>query len=99
MIWLVVATILTLCKLPLWLLYFIPSWLRPHPKLTYLQALRQQLFRTFIYHSSLIEVQTPASLETGAEKERFVLIVPPEKDHFQGILTETDILPAVVAGT
>ena len=98
-IWIVIATTLTLCKLPLWLLYFIPSRLRPHPKLTYLQALRQQLFRTYIYHMSVIEIQTPVSLEPGAEKERFVSIVPPEKDHFQGILTETDIEPAVVAGT
>ena len=98
-IWTIIATTLTLLfKLPLWLLYFIPSRLRPHPKLTYLQALKQPLFRTFVYHSSLIEVKTPASLEPGAEKERFVLISPPEKDHFQGVLTETDIQPAVVAG-
>ena len=98
-IWTIIATTLTLFKLPLWLLYFIPSTLRPHPKWTYCQALSQQLFRTYIYHLSLIEIQTPASLEPGAEKERFVLINPPEKDHFQGILTETDIQPAAVAGT
>ena len=46
-----------------------------------------------------MEVQTPVSLEPGAEKERFVQIDPPEKTHFHGILTETDIQPAVVAGT
>ena len=98
-VWTIVATTLTLFKLPFWLLYFIPSWLRPHPKMTYLQALMQPLFKTFIYHSSFLEVQTPASLEPGAEKERFVPISPPEKDHFHGILRETDIQPAVVAGT
>ena len=98
-VWIIVAITLTLFKLPLWLLYFIPSRLRPHPKLTYAQTLRQQLLRTYIYHSSLLELQTPASLEPGAEKERFVLIDPPEKDLFRGILTETDIQPAVVAAT
>ena len=98
-IWTIVATTLTLFKLPFWLLYFIPSWLRPHPKMTYLQALLRPLFKTFIYHSSLLKVQTLPSLEPGAEKERFVLIGPPEKDHFQGILGETDIQPTVVAGT
>ena len=98
-VWIIVAVTLTLLKLPLWLLFFIPSRLRPHPKLTYAQTLRQQLLRTYIYHSSLLELQTPASLEPGAEKERFVLIDPPEKDLFRGILTETDIQPAVVAAT
>lgn len=46
-----------------------------------------------------MEVQTPVSLEPGPEKELFVLITLPERDHFHGILTETDIQPAVVAGT
>ena len=99
LIWPIIATTLTLFKLPLWLLYFLPSQLRPHPNWTYRQALSQQLFRTYIYHLSLIEIQTPASLDPGAEKERFVLITPPEKDQFQGILTETDIQPAAVPGT
>ena len=98
-IWTIIATTLTLIKLPLWLLYYIPSRLRPHPKLTYRQALSQQLFRTYIYHLSLTEIQTPTSLEPGAEKERFVLINPPETNHFQGISTGTDIQPAAVAGT
>ena len=98
-IWTIFATTLTLFKLPLWLLCFISPRLRPHPNWTYRQALSQQLFRAYIYHLSLIEVQTPASLEPGAEKERLVLIIPPAKDHFQGILTETDIQPTVVAGT
>ena len=57
------------------------------------------MFKSFLYHSSLVKVPLPVSLEPGAEKERFVLIYPPEKDHFQGILGETSIQPAVVAGT
>ena len=97
-LWTFIAITLTLLKLPLWLLYFIPSRLRPHPRWTYTQALKQQLFRALIYHSSFIEIQRPAWLEPGAEKERLVLIDPPEKDHFHGISTETDIQPAVVAG-
>lgn len=52
-----------------------------------------------MYHSSLLEVQTPVSLEPEADKERFVAIIPPEKDLFQGIFSDTNIQPAVVAGT
>ncbi|KAM0805746.1 Alpha/Beta hydrolase protein [Usnea florida] len=88
-----------LFKLPFWLLWFIPSSFRPHPKRTYLQALMQPLFKTFLYNSSLLKIQIPASLEPGAEKERFVLIHPPEKDHLRGILRETDIQPAIIGGT
>lgn len=57
------------------------------------------MFKAFLYNSSLVRLRIPASLEPGAEKERFVLIYPPEKDHFQGILGETDIQPAVIEGT
>ena len=85
--------------MPFWLLFFIPSRFRPHPKRTYLQALLQPMFKAFLYNSSLVRLRIPASLEPGAEKERFVLIYPPEKDHFQGILGETDIQPAVIGGT
>ena len=98
-VWMMVGIILTPFIFPLWLLYFIPSWLRPHPKRTYLQSLMQPWFKTFLYNSALMKIQTPASLKPGAEKERFVLIHPPEKDHFQGVLRETDIQPAVIAGT
>lgn len=95
--WAMIGVTLTLSKLPLWMLYFIPSRLRPHTSWTYLQALMQPVVKNFLYYISLIEVQTPASLEPGAEKERFVLISPPDEDQLQGILTETKIKPAVVA--
>ena len=98
-LWTILAFTFTPVIFPLWLLYFIPAWFRPHPKRTYFQSLMQPLFKTFLINSSLLKIQTPASLEPGAEKERFVLIYPPEKDHFQGILRETDIRPAVTPGT
>lgn len=44
-------------------------------------------------------VKRRSKSEPGAEKERFVAIVPPEKGLFQGILTDTDIQPAIVADT
>lgn len=98
-VWIIVGTTLLLFILPFWLLYFIPPWFRPHPKRTYFQALMQPWFKGFLYNSALLKIRLPPSLEPGAEKERFVLIYPPEKDHFQGVLGETDIQPAVVGGT
>ena len=98
-LWTILAFTLMPVVVPLWLLYFIPSWFRPHPKRTYFQSLMQPLFKTFLINSSLLKIQTPASLEPGAEKDRFVLIYPPEKDHFQGVLGEADIQPAVIGGT
>ena len=98
-IWTVVATILTLVKLPFWLLCFLPSWLRPHPRRTYSQAILQPLLKTFLYHSSLMKIQTPVSLEPEVQKERFVTIDPPEKGIIRGILTDTNLQPTVIPGS
>ena len=59
----------------------------------------QPLFKTFLYNSSLLKLQIPPSLDPGAEKDRFVLISPPNKETLQGILRDTHIQPAIVAGT
>ena len=98
-IWTIVVVIWILVRLPFWMLYFFPSQLRPHPKRTYFQALFQPLLNALLYHQSVLEVKTPASLEPGAEKERFVAINPLEKSRFRDILTDTTVQPAIIPGT
>ena len=54
-IWTAGAVINTTALLLFWLIYFIPSYLRQHPKWTYKQAILNKLLRTIMYHSSKVE--------------------------------------------
>ena len=95
-VWTTGAIILTIVKLPFWLIYFLPPSLRQHPQWTYRQALMNELMRAFLYHSSLVEVKTPLSLEPGSEKDRFVKILPLDKELYRGVLRDTRIQPTVI---
>ena len=53
----------------------------------------------FLYHSSLVEVKTPLSLNPGSEKGRFMKISPPNKDLYRGVLKDTRIQPTVIGAT
>lgn len=97
--WTIGAIILTIVKLPFWLIYFIPPPLRQHPQWTYRQALMNELMQAFLYHSSLVEVKTPLSLNPGPEKERFVKIPPTDKDVYRSVLKDTVIQPTVIGAT
>ena len=98
-IWITGAILLTIIQLPIWLVYFLPTPLRQHPKWTYRQALMNKIMRTMMYHCSLVEVRTPLSLEPGAEKDCFVMIPPQNEDFYRGILVDARIQPAVIGAT
>ena len=98
-IWTIGAIILTITKLPFWLIYFLPPPLRQHPQWTYRQALMNELMGAFLYHSALVEVKTPLSLNPGSEKDRFVKISPSDKDLYRGVLKDTRIQPTVIGAT
>ena len=98
-IWTTGAILLTIIQLPIWLVYFLPTPLRQHPKWTYRQALMNKIMRTMMYHCSLVEVRTPLSLEPGAEKDCFVMIPPQNEDFYRGILVDARIQPAVIGAT
>ena len=58
-----------------------------------------ELMRAFLYHSSVVEVRTPLSLEPAAEKECFVKLAPQNKDLYRGLLADATIQPTVIGGT
>lgn len=97
-LWTTSAIIFTVVALPIWLLYYIPESYRQHPKWTYHQAIVNELMRAFLYHSSVAEIRTPLSLESGANKERFVKITAQNKDLYRGVLADPHIQPCVVGG-
>ena len=82
--------------MPFWLVYFIPARFRQHPRWSYQQAIRNELVRAFIYHSSIVEVCTPIRLD---EKEGFVTINPAPNHVYHGLLKDPDIRPTLTGGT
>lgn len=98
-VWTVLAISATLAQLPFWLVLYALPHLRPHPKWTYLQAIKNRVVRSYVYHWSVMEARTPIRLEPAEEKERFVLIEPSEKDIYRGVLAATDVKPKTTGGT
>lgn len=97
--WALYAVITSAIQLPFWLIYYISKGLRPHPKWTYRQAVMKQLLRTYLYHRSVMRIQSALSLDPGHEKDQFVIMAPSEEDVYVGVLKDEDIEPAVIGGT
>lgn len=95
----IVALSATLVQLPFWLVLYSLPYLRPHPKWTYLQAIKNRVVRSYVYYWSVMEARTPLRLKPAEEKERFVLIEPSGKDIYRGVLAATDVKPETTGGT
>lgn len=98
-LWLLVAIVSTSFRLPIWLLYYIPQSRRPNPRWTYRQAILNAVVKQIVYHSASMRLQKPLSLESGKEKERFVVMKPSREDLYQGVLKDAEIKPTAVGGT
>lgn len=97
-IWIVGGILLTLIKVPFWLIYFRSQQARQHPKWTYRQAVTNELMRAFLYHSSVLERQTALSLEPGSEKTLFVRLAPQDPRFYRGALNDGTIQPSAIGG-
>ena len=97
-IWTTGAVIVTVFKLPIWALYYIPKQLRQHSGWTYHQAMINQLFEAYLYHSAAVEVRTPLRLDPGAEGERFVVIQPSTGNIYRGVLQKDPAIRPVTTG-
>ena len=98
-IWTIFFIISLPVRLAFFLLYFIPSGLRQHPKWTYRQALGTALLKSWFTFASIVEFHTPCSLEPGPEKDRFVGMNPAKSTLYRGILLrDKDIRPKKIGG-
>lgn len=99
-IWTVFIIICLPVRLAFFLIYFIPSALRQHPKWTYRQALGTALMGTWLTYASIVEFRTPCSLEPGPDKDCFVAMNPAKSTLYRGILLrDKDIRPNKIGGT
>ena len=95
-LWVLAAILLTVSKLPYWLLRYLPRQLRQHPQWTYRQALMNEIARAILYHNSVIEIRTPIRLD---ENERFVQISPSKKPIYHKLLQQPNVRPTTTGGT
>jgi hypothetical protein len=86
-------------RMPLWLVLYVPSFMRPHKKWTFMQALMMKITGQFLYHSAAVEVHTPHDLKPGSQKDRFVTFDAAPSSYFKGLLNDPEIKPGKMGGT
>ncbi|CAO1601082.1 hypothetical protein XANCAGTX0491_004746 [Xanthoria calcicola] len=92
------AVIGTLWSLPYHLLKHVPLFLRPHPEWTYFQSVLNHLMRTFLYHASILELQTLLPTSATPEDCKFVTISPADHHFYRGVLASTGGISPDVMG-
>ncbi|KAL8950169.1 MAG: hypothetical protein Q9222_003776 [Ikaeria aurantiellina] len=93
-----------LLRFPLWLIYFLPRFLRQHPSWTFRQALTVHLFKTTFHHFCRVRVHPHWTLAPGAEKDQFERISPktstkPELYDTPVLNSDSSIKPVEIGGT
>ncbi|KAB8346057.1 hypothetical protein FH972_023109 [Carpinus fangiana] len=99
-LWTLFAVVFNAIRLPLWILYYIPSSLRPHAKWTLRQAIGVRVVKAFLYNVASVEMKTPLSLKPGSEKDRFQVLEPAKKSFYTGVTTsDPSVQPQQLGGT
>ncbi|CAF9915437.1 MAG: hypothetical protein GOMPHAMPRED_000756 [Gomphillus americanus] len=94
------SILLGIARLPLWMIYFIPTGLRQHPKWTWKQAVGVRFVRAFLYWCCSVEMVTPYNLTPGSEKDQWVTFVPAKSKHYTGVATaDPEIKPGKTGAT
>jgi acetyl esterase/lipase len=99
-IWTLWALTFNAMRLPFWMIYFMPQFLRQNPKWTYSQALRVRILQEFLKNVWLMEVRTPTELKAGKEGDKFVIIHPAKAEKYIGTVAQDfEVRPETIGGT
>jgi acetyl esterase/lipase len=94
------AISLNAARLPFWMIYFIPSFLRQNPKWSWNQALKVRILKGFLRYVSVTQAGTPTILEPGKEAEKFITISPGKPDKYIGVVAQdAEIFPVKIGAT
>lgn len=94
------AIAINAARLPFWMVYFIPSFLRQNPRWSYPQAVKVRILKAFLSFLATIEVRTPTKLEPKKEGDRFVAVQPGSSDKYIGVVAQDkEISPKTIGGT
>ncbi|KAH8750118.1 Alpha/Beta hydrolase protein [Hyaloscypha sp. PMI_1271] len=98
--WTLTAILFNVLRLPLWLVYFLPSFTRQSSKWSLRQALGVRILQAVLKNMSDVEMKTPGSLKPGKEGDRFVKMQPAKNSKYIGIASkDKEINPVTIGGT
>jgi acetyl esterase/lipase len=89
-----------LARLPLFLVKYLTSSGRPHPKWTFRQAITVRLLASGLYHFATTHAKTALPLSAGKESERWITMKPAKEDKYKGPLrSNADVKPEEIGAT
>jgi acetyl esterase/lipase len=93
------ASLFTGIRIPFWIIYYVPSFLRQHREWTYRQALFVRIVREFVLITSRAENGTATPLR-GKESKGWVVVQPAKSDVYTGVvIQDKQTKPEPVGGT
>lgn len=93
-------TAYTLLRAPLWALYYLPKFTRPHRKWSWRQAFMTRILKAVLHYWAKVESKTSLSLQPGKEKDRFIVARPGPQDLYTGVTRRDDkVQPHLVGST
>ena len=94
-----VATAYMGIRIPFWIIYFIPSFLRQHPQWSFRQALVVRVLSAVLNTMSLTENGTATPL-SGNAKKGWVVVQPARADAYTGVVSKDKLTkPVPIGGT
>lgn len=87
-LWTLFSLAVNAIRLPIWLLIYMPSFMRPHPKWSYRQAVLVRIVRAWLWNAAIVAVKTPLSITADKEKERWVRVGPAPGKCYTGVASQ-----------
>jgi acetyl esterase/lipase len=98
-IFLLFSVALITARIPFWIVYFVPSFLRQHPEWTYKQALAVRVLKGWLNSISLAE-HGPSTPLRGKVSKGWVVIQPAKSNVYTGVvIQDKEIKPEPIGGT
>jgi acetyl esterase/lipase len=96
-LYVLLAVIYELARFPIWVILYIPWFLRPNSKWSLDQAIRVRVVKLFLRHYSAVRVTPTLSLKPGAEGDRWAVVQP--NGIYKGPTDDPQIKPGPVGVT
>ena len=98
-LFILLSSVYTIIRIPFWIVYFIPYFLRPHPQWSYRQALVVRVLSAYLKTVSQAEYGKATPLK-GNSSKGWVVIQPARADAYTGVVSkDKETNPQPLGGT
>ncbi|KAF7194543.1 Esterase [Pseudocercospora fuligena] len=99
-IWTLFAIVINAARLPIWMIWYLPVSMRPHPAWSYKQSIMVQIVKSFLWNASMVQVKTPLSLKPLVERQKWKVAQPASSTTYMGPANaDPKIKPEALGGT